>query len=62
MNVKYKRKIWKVLCPKNLGFPPNTIRNVLIERGNKQIITNINKLTVINSNFKELTTFFLTGL
>jgi len=58
MHVKYKGKIWKVLCPKGLRFPSNIIRNVLIERGNKQIITNLNKLTVIKSNFKDLTIFF----
>lgn len=58
MIVKYKGKIWNVLCPKNLEFPPSIIRNVLIERGNKRIITNLKVLIVIKSNFKDLTIFF----
>lgn len=58
MNVKYKGKIWKVLIPKDLTFPPNCIRNVLIERGPKRVITNLKELKIIKSNFTCIDSFF----
>ncbi len=57
IKVRYKGKIWKVLIPKDLEFPPNCIRNVLIERGDQRVITNIKELKVIG-NFKDITDFF----
>ena len=47
--VKFKGKIWEVLCPINLEFPPGVIRNLLIERGNERIITNISKIKIMTN-------------
>ena len=54
MNVKFKDKIWKVICPKNLIFPPCTIRNVLIQRDKKRVITNIKRLQILKNNFSSM--------
>jgi len=47
MKVLYKNQEWNVLCPKNLEFPKDVkgiLRNVLIEKGDKRIITHINEV------------------
>jgi hypothetical protein len=49
IKVKYKGKIWNLLCPKNLHFPKGCIRNVLIERRLYRIITNINQIERIGN-------------
>ena len=41
--VKFAGKVWKVINPPDLKFEPGIIRNVLIERGQNRIITNMNK-------------------
>lgn len=45
--VKYKGEVWDVLCPKDLVFPNNCIRNVLIQRGKKKVITNRNNIKIL---------------
>ena len=57
IKVKYKGKIWTVLTPKHLDFPPKCIRNVLIERGDQKEITNFKELMVIG-NIKDISDFF----
>ncbi len=54
MNVKFKGKIWKVICPEELIFPPCTIRNVLIQRDKKRVITNINRIQILKNNFSSI--------
>ncbi len=51
IKVKFRNKIWNVLCPENLKFPPGVIRNILIERGSKREITNIKQISIIKSEF-----------
>lgn len=41
--VKFAGKVWKVINPPDLKFEPGIIRNLLIERGQKRIVTNMNK-------------------
>lgn len=55
--VEYKGKIWRVLIPKDLKFDTNCIRNVLIERRGRYIITNLKDLKVIKAKFKDLLNF-----
>lgn len=47
MMVKFKNKIWKLECPKELRFPKGCIRNILISRGQKKTITNLNDVNLI---------------
>ena len=54
MNVKFKGKIWKVICPKNLLFPPGIIRNALIQRDKKRVITNRNQIQILKDNFSSI--------
>ena len=56
--VKYKNKIWKVLEPENLVFPPYCIRNVWIERGNRREITHREELKVLKITPRDITEFF----
>jgi hypothetical protein len=52
IKVKYKGKIWKVLVPSDLTFPPGVIRNLLIERGTKRVITNMNQVSIVDVLFE----------
>ena len=54
MKVKFKDKIWNVIWPENLIFPPCTIRNVLIQRDKKRVITNIKQLQILKNNFSSI--------
>lgn len=47
--VKYKGEIWDVLCPEDLVFPDGFIRNVLIKRGKKKVITHRNNIAILYS-------------
>lgn len=58
MKVIYKKKIYELITPKELKFPPNTIRNIHIRRGNIDIITNLKEVKILKDNFKDLTNFF----
>lgn len=51
VNVMFRKKVWTALT--SLKFPKGVIRNVLIERGNKRIITHISMLKIIG-NFRTL--------
>ena len=57
MNVIYKKKVYELICPKILQFPKNCIRNILIERNNKRIITKYKNIKPIKEQFKKLTRF-----
>ncbi len=57
MNVIYKNKVYNLICPKTLQFPKNCIRNILIERNNRRIITNFKNIKPIKEQFKKLTHF-----
>lgn len=57
MNVLYKNKVYEVVCPEDLKFPPGVIRTVLIKRGDKKFITHVDELTKIESNFKSIEAF-----
>ena len=54
MRVKFKGKIWKVICPRNLKFPPGIIKNTLIQRDKKRIITNMKQLQILKDNFSSM--------
>ncbi len=51
-NCYYKNKIWNILP--HGKFTPGCIKNILIERGNKGVITNIKEIKIIKDKFKIL--------
>ena len=51
-NCYYKKKIWNILP--HGKFIPGCIKNILISRSNKWIITNIKEIKIINNKFKTL--------
>jgi hypothetical protein len=51
MNVYFRKKLWKVECPKDLKFPPGVIRNVLLSRGKEKVITNISEIKRTKQQF-----------
>ncbi len=51
-NCYYKNKIWNILP--HGKFMPGCIKNVLIERSNKRIITNIKEIKIIKDKFRPL--------
>lgn len=44
MNVLYKKQVWKVITPEDLHYPKGIIRNVVLEKGKEQVITNIKQI------------------
>ena len=54
MKVKFKGKIWEVIAPENLKFPPYTIKNMLIQRDKKRIVTNMKQLQILKDNFSSI--------
>lgn len=57
MKLIYRKKIYKLICPEKLEFPPGVIRNILIENESGQrIITNIKQIKPLNN--KLITSFF----
>ncbi len=51
-NCYYKKKIWNILP--HGKFIPGCIKNILIERGNKSVITNIKGIKIIKDKFKDM--------
>lgn len=57
MKLIYKRKVWNLICPEKLEFPPGVIRNILIENDTgERIITHINQIKPFKNTL--LTDFF----
>ena len=38
--VEYAGKVWEVITPENLQWPPRVIRTIYIKRGDKHLLTN----------------------
>lgn len=55
--VLYKGKFFNVLCPNDLIFDDFIIRNVLIKRGKKELITNIKNLKIVPGQYNILDNF-----
>jgi len=55
--VRYKGKTWNLLVPKNLTFEAGCIRNILIERKGKKVITNLKSVKIIKEKYKTMEVF-----
>ena len=45
MKLIYKKKVWKLIIPEKLEFPPGVIRNVLIENETgHRVITHVSQI------------------
>jgi hypothetical protein len=57
MKLIYRNKIWKLICPEKLEFPPGVIRNILIENEQgERIITHLNQTKPFKDS--QITDFF----
>ena len=56
MKLIYKKKVWKLICPEKLEFPPGVIRNILIENEQgERTITHVSQIKPFKN--KQLTDF-----
>jgi len=48
IKILYKKKVWELVCPKELKFENGCIRNIMIKRNSLALITNIKEIKKID--------------